>query len=162
MGWLSYSISLNNYREISMYLLKGNLSRILTYLIFTKTNLYLSDQFKARVPRIIKQTMIFLGISMFISFLIIPPQYSRWFLLEYTALFFAGKLLFYLLLYKHLRIRREKGINTNHALIAGLSDSSLKFKNILDSNFILGYHFIGFVDDHGSDNLNLIGSPSDL
>jgi len=162
MGWFSESISINNYREMSIYLLKGNLSYILTYLIFTKTNLYVNDRFKARVARIIKQTLIFLGISLFISFFIIPLQYSKLFLLEYTAMFFAGKLLFYWLLYKYLRLKREKGINTKHALIVGLSDASLKLQNILDSNFILGYHFIGFVDDHGPGNLDVLGSPSDL
>lgn len=162
MGWLSTSISVGDFREISVYLMQGNLSVFFTYFTFIKTNLYLSDGFTARVSRITRQTLIFLGVSALLSLLVFPHQYSKVFLLEYTILFFAAKLIFYWLLFKYLKIKRRKGINTKHAIIVGLNETSLRFRNMLESNRIMGYEFIGFVDDHGPGNLDLIGSPDDL
>jgi hypothetical protein len=44
-SWLSRNISLYNYHTMSVYLLHGNLSWVLTYFIFAKKNLYLRDGF---------------------------------------------------------------------------------------------------------------------
>lgn len=162
MGLLSFNVSLPGIRETGLYFLHGNLSVILTYLVFTKSNLYLSDSFRTRIGRITKQTFIFLVILLLISFLLIQHHYTRWFLFGYTALFFAGKLLFYWLLYKYLKIKRQKGINTKRALIIGLNDSSRVFRTIIRSNFIMGYQFIGFVDDKATDSPDLLGHPDDL
>lgn len=162
MGWFSRSISVLFFNEISIYLLQGNLSCIFTYFVLTKTHLYLCTGFTTRVSIISKQTLIFLFVSAVIHFLIIPHYYSRKFLLEYTALFFTGKLLFYCSLYRYLQIKRQKGINTEHVLIVGLNDTSHVLRNTIESNLIMGYRFIGFVDDYRSYHPDLIGRPDHL
>lgn len=162
MGYFIYSVSLRDFREISMDLFQGNLSVIITYLIFAKSNQYLSDGFKAQILRISKQTLIFLIISVMIFYILIPDRYSRLFLMQYTALFYAVKLLFYWLLYKFLKINHHKGFNTKSAIIVNLNDTSRALRNIIESNLMIGYRFKGFVDDSGSENPDILGGPDDL
>jgi len=72
MAWLSFSISLRNYYEISIYLLQGNLAWIIVYFIFSKKNLFLRDGFINRIIRITKRTLAFLVILAVLAFLLIP------------------------------------------------------------------------------------------
>jgi len=162
MGWFIYSVSLRDFREVSMDLFQGNLSVIITYFIFAKSNLYLSDGFKTQIIRISKQTLIFLASSVLIFYMFIPDRYSRIFLLEYTALFYAFKLLFYWLLYKFLKTNHHNGFNTKSAIIVNLNDTSRALRNIMESNLMIGYRFMGFVDDSDSDSPDVLGHTDNL
>ena len=162
MGWFRLSISVFDFRELSMYLLQGNLSCILTYFIFTKTNLYLKNGFVTRITRISKQTFIFLVVSVVISSFIVPGNFSRLFLLEYSVLFFGIKLLFYFSLFKYVQIKRQRGLNTKNSVIIYINETSFALRKIIESNLIMGYLFIGFIDDKNSDNPDLIGDPDQL
>jgi putative colanic acid biosynthesis UDP-glucose lipid carrier transferase len=92
----------------------------------------------------------------------VPHRYSRLFLSQYTALFFAGKLLFYWFLYKYLKVRREKGLNIKRAIIVNLNDTSRALRSIIENNSIMGYRFVGFVDEYRSDIPDLLGGLNDL
>jgi Undecaprenyl-phosphate glucose phosphotransferase len=162
MGWFTFSVFLRDFREISMDLFQGNLSVMITYFIFTKSNLYLSDGFKTHILRITKQTLIFLFVSVLIFFMFIPERYARYFLLEYTALFYVFKIIFYWLLYNFLKINHHKGFNTKSAIIVNINDTSLALRNIIETNLMIGYRFIGFVDEKVSDLPDLIGHPDEL
>lgn len=162
MGWCCLSIKSYDFRGIDIYLLQGNLSVIVTYFFFTKSNLYLKNGFKTRIWDISKQILIFLIISLLISFMFVPRRISLLFLAEYAALFYAAKLVFYGLLYEFLKANHHKGLNIKSAIIINYNDTSRALRNIIESNLIMGYRFIGFVDEDNADNTDLLGHPDDL
>jgi len=162
MGWFCFSVSSYDFRGIDMYLLQGNFSVIVTYFLFNKSNLYLSNGFKTRISHINKQILIFLIVSVLISFMFVPRRFSRLFLVEYAALFYAGKLIFYWLLYRHLKVNHHKGLNTQTAIIVNINDTSRALRNIIESNLMMGYRFIGYVDEVNSDSSDVLGHPDDL
>ena len=162
MAWLMFDIDLHDYHDVSIYLLHGNLSWIITYFIFSKKNLYLRDGYINRVHRISKRTFIFLAVSAVLAFLMMPTQYSRTFLLEYTALFYVTKLIFYWLLYNYLKYKRRNGLNTNRVLIVGQNETNRFLRKIIESNPMLGYSFIGFVSSNTSGDPEIVGTSTDL
>jgi len=162
MGWFCFSIKSYDFRGIDIYLLQGNLSVIITYFFFTKSNLYLKNGFKTRITDINKQIFIFLIISLLISFMFVPRRISWLFLAEYAALFYAAKVVFYGLLYEFLKVNHHKGLNIKSAIIVNYNDTSRALRNIIDSNLIMGYRFIGFVDEDNAANTDLLGHPDDL
>lgn len=159
---LNLNLSLGSHRELSFYMLFGNLSWLITHFIFARKNLYLRDGFINRVVRITKRTMIFLAVSAVIYFMLLPKYYSRVFIVEYSALFYAGDLIFYFALYSYLKRNRKKGIHINRAVIAGYNPTSNLLRNIITNNYLLGYKFIGYLDSTHSDNMDVIGHPDDL
>lgn len=161
MASYSSKISHNQY-EISMYILHANLSWIITYFIFSKKNLYLRDGYFNRFFRITKRTSIFFGVLIIGAFLILPKQYSRFFLVEYTAIFYTGKLLFYFLLYKYLKFNRKKGKHVNKAVIVGYNDTAQHLHQIITSNYLLGYKFVGYLCSRNTDNPEVIGHLNEL
>jgi len=162
MAVLDLNLCLENRRELSIYMLFGNLSWLITYFIFAKKNLYLRDGFFNRIIRITQRTMIFLAISAVIYFLLLPKYYSRVFIVEYSVLFYFGELIFYYVLYSYLKHNRKKGIHINRAVIAGNNNTSNLLRNIITNNYLLGYQFVGFLDSEPSGNNEVIGHPDDL
>jgi len=162
MGWFCFSIKSYDFRGIDIYLLQGNLSVLITFFFFTKSNLYLKNGFKTRISDINKQILIFLIISLLISFMFVPRRISWLFLAEYAALFYAAKLVFYGLLYEFLKVNHHKGLNIKSAIIVNYNDTSRALRNIIESNLIMGYRFIGFVDEDNAVNPDLLGHPDDL
>jgi len=162
MGWFCFSVSSYDFRGIDMHLLQGNLSVIITYFLFTKSNLYLRNGFKTRILHITIQLLIFLIISLLVSFMFVPRRISLLFLAEYAALFYAAKLVFYGLLYRHLKANHHMGFNTKSAIIVNLNDTSRALRSIMDSNLMIGYQFMGFVDDSDSDSPDVLGHTDDL
>jgi len=162
MGWFTFSVSSYDFRGIDMHLLQGNLSVIITYFLFTKSNLYLKNGFRTRISHINLQLLIFLIISLLISFMFVPRRISWLFLAEYAALFYATKLVFYGLLYRHLKRNNHKELNTKATIIVNLNDTSRALRKVIESNIMMGYRFVGFVDDTASDNPDVLGHPDDL
>ena len=91
-----------NIHDISLYLLHANLSGIITYTVFSRRNLYLHDDFINRTKRINKRILIFIVVSLLLAQIFLPRTFSRIFLLEYIAVFYVGKLIFYYCLYTYL------------------------------------------------------------
>lgn len=92
----------------SLYLLHANMSGAITYLVFSTKNLYLHDVFSNRVKRISKRMLIFVVVSFVFAQLFLPTGYFKLFIVEYTVLFYFGKVAFYMLLYRYLQYGRTK------------------------------------------------------
>lgn len=161
-AWLGVTVFNQPYNNLSLYLLHGNLSWVITYFVFAKRNLYLRDGYMNRAWRISKRTAVFLIVSSVLAFLTIPKIYSRSFLLEYTVVFYLAKLAFYRLLYSYMKFKRKKELNTQRVAIVGLNDTTLFLHRIIESNPMLGYKFLGFLTSKNIENENIIGTKEEL
>lgn len=147
----SGDISPINYPDLTMYRMHGNLSWLITYFVFAKKNLYLRDSFLNRVWRITKRTLIFVMVASVIVFLGMPVSFSQTFFLKYTVCFLVVNLFFYRIFYRFLLYQRRRGVNINRALIVGTTDTCRMLRQIIDSNPILGYQFVGFAEPNPSE-----------
>jgi len=155
-------IDFHNYYNLTTYLLHANLSWIITYFVFSKKNLYLRDGFNNRVKRITDRTLIFIIIALILAYLFMPrATYSRVFFLEYTLLFYVGKLIFYYLLYRYLKLMREKGIHVKRVIIIGMNETGRRLNLLMTYNPSLGYKFMGYVADE-TENTEVLGNSNDL
>jgi len=161
-GWLSPLISLWDYLDMAVYLMLANLSCVISYIFFSKKNLFLRDGFRSRFNRITKRTIMFLLISGLIGFLLMPSGYLRSFLIEFTLVFYASKLIFYWGLYHLMLLSRYKDIHTNRAIILGTNDSCRHLRKLIDNNPLLGYKFVGYVSDKSTDDQEVLGHPDEL
>ena len=162
LAYFSLNVSLLDFREMTMYLLQANLSIFITYFIFTKRNLYQHEGLMKRMKRITKRTMVFVFVAFLISFLLVSHHYSDVFFLEYTFCFYIGEIFFYTVLHFFLKHQRKKGFNTSHAVILGINDTARTLRNIIDSNLLMGYRFVGYVDDRDLYDVDYIGHPDHL
>ncbi|MDP4238382.1 MAG: undecaprenyl-phosphate glucose phosphotransferase [Bacteroidota bacterium] len=136
-----------NYHDISLYILHANFSWVITYSFYSIRNLYIHDYFLNRVKRISKRIVMFVMVSYVLAQLFLPRTFSRFFLLEYTALFYVGKLIVYYIVYRYLRYIRAKGFYIHRVLVLGSNDMSIFLRNLMSSNPMLGYKFIGYIAD---------------
>ena len=156
-------MSFHNYHVLSAYLLHANLSWVITYFILSKKNLYLRDGYFNRVKRITYRLFNFVIVALVLAYLFMPrTTYSRIFLLEYSALFYVGKLVYYYFLYRYLTLMREKGIHVNRAIIVGWNDTAKKLNKLIEYNPTLGYKFIGYVTDDDFREERIIGKTCEL
>ena len=146
----------------TFYLLLLNMSQVMTYLIFSRRNLYLHDDFSNRVKRITYRTLIFIFISLLIANLFLIVNFSYVFLFASVALFFAGELFFYYVLYSYLKFRRAKGFYVHRVLIIGLNEMSVVLRNLLNNNPLLGYEFVGYVSENTENDAEVLGKLDEL
>jgi len=161
-GCLNSYESIWNNKNLAAYLLLANLACILSYIIFPKKNLYIQDGFKYRFSRITRRTIVFLIISGIIEFLIMPTVYIKYFLFEFSLYFYAGKLIFYKCQYCFLKISRNKGLDTNRALVMGINKTGLHLRRLIDNNPLLGYKFVGYVAENAINEQDVLGHPDNL
>jgi len=104
---ISDVMTFRDYHVLSSYMLHANLSWVITYFILSKNNLFLRDGYFNRVKRITYRVFNFVVVALVLAYLFMPRiTYSRVFLLEYSALFYLGKLVYYYFLYRYLTILR--------------------------------------------------------
>jgi putative colanic acid biosysnthesis UDP-glucose lipid carrier transferase len=151
-----------NIHDISLYLLHANLSGIITYTVFSRRNLYLHDDFINRTKRINKRIFIFILVSLLLAQIFLPRTFSRIFLLEYTVVFYLGKLIFYYCLYTYLKYRRAKGFYVHRVLILGLNEMGVFLRDLLNNNTMLGYDVLGYVTEKPSENKDVLGQIDEL
>ena len=145
------------------YLLQGNLSWIITYIVFTKRNLYLRDGFYNRFKRISFRLLVFILISLMIQSLLVSSTFHRLFFYKYVLVFYISKQLFYWLLYSYLEYKRNHGFYNNRVLIVGLNDTSKQLRNLIETNSILGYKFVGYISSQSPvDHPEILGNHEDL
>ncbi|MDX8339303.1 exopolysaccharide biosynthesis polyprenyl glycosylphosphotransferase [Draconibacterium sp. IB214405] len=162
VAWVDLSISARDIRSISTYLLHGNLSWIIAYLTFSKKNLYLRDSFVNRVVRITKRQLVFMAVAATIAVVLLPYHLARRFFLEYSLLFYFEKIVLYFIVYRYLKYKRSKNINTVQAAVVGYNDTSFAIRQIIDSNPGLGYNFSGFISSKTTSDENILGHPDEL
>jgi putative colanic acid biosysnthesis UDP-glucose lipid carrier transferase len=136
-----------NYRDMSLFMLHGSLSWVITYSIYSYKSLYIHNYFSNRVKRINNRIAIFIIVSFLLAQLFLPRTSSRLFLLEYTALFYVCKLIVYFFIYRFLKYLRAKGIYMKKAIIIGSNDMSIFLRRIINSNPVLGYEFVGYITE---------------
>ena len=148
--------------NISVSFLSANYSCIISFLLFAKKNLFLRDGFFVRFNHITKRTFYFLLISITLEMLIIPSGINRVFFFEYILLFYVGQLIFYWLRYKYSLVKNNGQFFTNHTLIIGTNPTSQYIRQIIDNNPILGFKFIGFLNNNEKHDPQVLGSSNDL
>ena len=159
---LSVDINIETYQDLGIHILHADLSWFITYILFSKKNLYLRDNFKNRIVRITKRTAIFFVIAGLMAFVTLGKNYLPHFLILYTLVSYIGKLLIYFAIYKFLKYKRSKGLGTDRVLIIGYNDTTRFLQKIIDSNHFLAYTFIGFLDDQTAQPNPFLGNPDQL
>ncbi len=162
VGIFDIGYSADRYTGITIYLLQGNLAALISYLTFNRSNPYLQDSFKKRAFLNLKRTVVFIFFSSIISLLFIPLDYSGIFFLKYTILFYVGELSFHWALFNYFKYMRSKGINTKHILIIGYNETAWVLRKALESDFLMGYKFVGFVSDENTEYPDWVGYPDQL
>jgi len=161
-AWLSLDISARDYRTMSLYILHGNLSWMISYVIFSKKNLFLRDSIVHRLIRITKRQLVFYIVAGTVAFGFIPGSFFRTFFFEYTLLFFAGKVIFYSIFYLFLKHRRGNSNKSLNTVVIGCNEIGDILKKIIVSNPSLGYKFSGFICSNNNDFEDYIGHPDNL
>ena len=160
---ISDVMTFRDYHVLSSYMLHANLSWVITYFILSKNNLFLRDGYFNRVKRITFRVFNFVVVALVLAYLFMPrTTYSRVFLLEYSTLFYLGKLVYYYFLYRYLTILREKGIHVNRAIIVGRNETAKNLNRLIEYNPTLGYKFIGYVSDENFRDKEIIGKTHEL
>lgn len=162
MAWLEMDVSVRNYRFMSVYILHGNLSWVIAYVVFTKKNLYLRDSYANRLLRITKRQGVFYVVAAVLAAFFIPGTFFKVFFLEYTLLFYLGKVAFYWVFYLYLKRRRRSQATSINAAIIGNNETADVVYRILESNPSLGYKFAGFICSDCKDHDNYLGTTANL
>ncbi|WP_372651651.1 exopolysaccharide biosynthesis polyprenyl glycosylphosphotransferase [Draconibacterium sp.] len=162
VAWIDLDISLRDIRLMSTYILHGNLAWVISYLAFTKRNLFLRDSFANRIWRISKRQVVFIIVAASFNLLFVPLHLSQLFFWKYALLFYFLKIIAYWLIYRYLKFKRGKRFNTLHAAIIGHNDTGLLLQQIITSNPGLGYSFSGFISSKENIKEDFLGHPDDL
>lgn len=162
MAWLSFDISARDYRTMSIYLLHGNLAWIISYLVFSKKNLFLRDNIFNRLVRITKRQLVFYLVAAVIEFIFIPGNFLRVFFFQYTLLFYLEKIMFYWVFYHYLKYRRRDSTKSLNTVVIGCNETGEILKKIIDSNPSLGFRFSGYIGSVNTDIEGYLGHPNNL
>jgi putative colanic acid biosynthesis UDP-glucose lipid carrier transferase len=141
----------------------ANLAWFITYFVLAKKNLYLREGYLNRAKRVTSRVFIFVLVALILAYFMMPrTTYSRVFLLIYSAVFYLGELIFYYCLYHYMQLKRKKGIHVNNLLILGANRTGLALRQLVDSNPMLGYKFVGFVTENEVEHADSLGDVNDL
>ncbi len=146
---------------VSTYLLMGNISWFFSSFLLSTTRFFYRDNYKKRIKRITLKTLMFLVTLSVVDLLEIPHQHSLVFFLECTAIFYLGQISFYQLLHFTFKYKRKKGYNTNRILIIDKNEQTSSLERIISDNPTMGYHFIGYADNH-IEHQDVLGTPEQL
>ena len=161
IGLIIHVAGYNDYHVLSISMLHGSLSWIITYFVFSKESLFLQDGFINRIVKLSNRILIFVAVAAVIALLLRPnPSFPK-FLLKYTGLFYIEQLFLYFFAYAYLKYKRRKGLNTDRVIIVGQNETCAFLRRIIESNPLLGYLFVGFVASDSFDK-DLLGNPENL
>ena len=157
-----YFAGYRTYHVISISLLHGNLSWLITYFVFTRESLFLQQGFINRIIRISNRVLIFIAVAAVIGLLLRPNPSFPAFLLKYTGMFYVGQLCLYYFAYAYLKYKRGKGLNTDRVIIVGKNETCKLLRSTIDRNPLLGHRFVGYVTTDPSDKEEVLGTPENL
>jgi len=158
----SSAISIGNTLHLSIDLLEANLSLLISHLLLSKKNLFLRNVFRARLKRISKRTFVFILIYTIIEYAIFTKSFSNLFFFVYSFLYYLGQLVFFGLKFHYVSIRKTNQFSVNHTLIVGTNPTGKYLRNIIENNPLLGFKFIGFVNDDKSCDSEMLGKTDEL
>ncbi|MBK8808989.1 MAG: sugar transferase, partial [Bacteroidales bacterium] len=159
---LEFEIKAWEFRNVSMYLLHGNLSWLITYFVFVKKKFHIKNNFLNRLLRISKRMVIFMVVGIVLGFLIMPRGFSRLFIIEYIILVNFSKVVFYFLLNRYSTFKRRRKLNVDSGLILNCVDTAQALKLIIEKHPLLGYIFHGFLCDEYRTKDWVIGGTDQL
>jgi len=162
VAWVNTDFSIRDFRSLHNYFLHGNLSWITAYLVFSKKNLFLRDSYWNRIVRITKRQFVFWVIAGVIALILLPNSFSRRFFVEYSLLFYVGKIVSYWIVYRYLKYKRSNNINSIKTAIIGYNETGKIIRQIIESNPGLGYNFSGFISSKEIKDEEIIGHPDQL
>jgi len=145
-----------------MYYLHVILSWIAASYVFKERILSLYDEFSVRFKYISSQLAVFLLIAISLAFIVLPSSFSKLFLFELTVAFYGLRLVYYWGLKRWLLSHYSEGNYSNRAIIVGINETSLRLREMIESNPILGFKFIGYVAGEGQDATITLGKNDQL
>lgn len=135
----------NVFPEHLLYFLHFNISWVLAYYLFTRKSIFLKKGFSQRVYRITKRMLIYIVIAAMTSFPFLMEYSVHHFFVEFVALYYFTTIWVYFLIYKYLKFKRKKGLNTIRAVIISTGEKASHLRRVLENNPALGYKFLGFI-----------------
>ena len=160
--WINPIITFSDNLIVNKHLLFFNLSWVLTQFVFFRRTFYLEKRFIYRILRISYQTFVFISVSALSLFIITPETLEKTFFLSYWISFYLTELFVYLIFFNYMKNRSENEFKLNRVLIIGFNDTGQFFQRLIVSNPILGYKFVGFVNEELSTNPCVLGHPDKL
>ena len=164
IAYLLYPLDIfQNAHAFNLNIYHAIIAWFITYFVLSKKNLYLREGYFNRVKRVTSRVCTFVLVALILAYFIMPrTTYSRFFLLYYSAVFYVGELIFYYCLYSYMQLMRKKGIHVNNLLILGANDTGRALRQLVNSNPMLGYKFVGFVTEKGVKHVDSLGEVNDL
>lgn len=151
-----------NRDQISIYFLHGNFACTITNLLSAHRNIQYHQYFWVRLKRIAKRTLLFMLLLGASAVFILPIQFSIHILLAYSGVFFVGRVFMSLVIYLYLRHKQKKGYFVNRAVIIGYNNTGKNLRKLLESNLLMGYSFVGYLDNQNVQDDDIIGNPEQL
>lgn len=138
-----------NLHDIGLLYLHGNISELIAYSLYSKRNYYFRDRFVNRIKYLSYRMIIFIIALLILAQIFLHKPTPYLFLLKYTALFYAIKLIAFYLIYEIYKYRRKKGLSVHRVLIFGLNRTGVILGDLIKNNPELGLNLIGFIsEDH--------------
>ncbi len=161
-----YYSSINNYldiQEFKLYILHGNMSELLAYIIYSKRNYFFTDKYSERVRAFSVRFAVLLGLLFILALFFLPPDYNKIFIIEYTAFFFVVKVIVFYFIYRVQQFRYNNGYAHNRVAILGMEESDLLLGKILTNNPSLGFKLVGYLSNHqSSQKVGTLGQLEEL
>lgn len=162
IGWWEVDIHVRDFNQLWVYILHSNLSWFITYFVFTKRNLFLRDNYRSRVLRVTKRQLVFYLVSASVLGIMATPNFNMKYFVYYSLVFYGIRIVTYYFVYKYLKYKRSKGLNTLPALIIGCNETGSLLRQIIECNPMFGYRFAGFVCNRVKEHKNLLGTIEQL
>lgn len=140
----------NGLHKHLISILYFNACWLFAYFAFPGKNIYLKKGFLYRIFRITRKILIFSLFASATAFLFLPDYYSRQYFTGFFAFFHFGSIISYFLIYKYLKNKRKRGVNTIRAVIISNCEKANQLRRILEHNPMLGYQFVGFIVNDNS------------
>jgi len=154
---------LNGMPQHLMYLLHFNVCWLIAYFAFPGKIIYLQKGFSNRLFQISRKILIFSLFASATAFLFLPDYYSPQYFAEVFVFFYFGSIISYFLIYRYLKNKRERGLNTIRAAIISNCEKALQLRRVLEHNPMLGYKFVGFiVNDNSVLPMDVLGNTHHL
>lgn len=150
--------------DIYLSLIVGSLAWLLAHLFVRKQIIYLHKGFRFRLYRVIRRS----GVFFILTVILFAPLYS---LLSYLLVFFITSVLAFSLVkvassyvfFNYLKWRGKRSNNLKRTLLIGYGPVMKNVKNLIKSNPILGYRYVGFLTkDDEAPNRKALGSIAQL
>ena len=153
----------NVFPEHLMYFLHFNVSWILAYYMFSGKSTFLKKGFSNRIFRITKKLLIYIVIAFMTSLPFFVEYSAHHFFVEFVAFFYLTTIWAYFLIYKYLKHKRKKGLNTIRAVIISTGEKASHLRRVLENNPALGYKFLGFIVRDGEEiDQDVLGTMQNL